>query len=360
MEDIELEHTFRELGHKILRVNGRKIAYEGGRTQVAVLGIEDITPYRQAEKALAESEKHRRLIMDGTPALIGYIDSDLRYRLANKAYERWFGIAPENLLGRSVLELFGSSFMQTLLPHLQKVLGGEATEFEANYPGVDQGRTVQVTYTPDVDATGAVNGFVVLGSDISDRKQVETALRKSEERWRNLFGSMAEGFFVGEMIYDAAEHPVDFRFVEVNPAFESLTGLPDAAGRTMRGLVPDIEDRMIDCYADVVRTGESSHFEIFVPALRDSWYEVRAYRTQRPRFASLFLDVTERKAVEAQLRQNEKRQAALVTLGDRLRDLHEPAGAYLGGHGDRRDSAGVGTGGLRPGRWIAGIGHHRE
>jgi PAS domain S-box-containing protein len=152
-----------------------------------------------------------------------------------------------------------------------------------------------------------------------ERAHAEEALRESEARWRGLFERMHEGFALYEMVYDAEGRAVDFRHLEVNAACERLTGLPASAivGRLASEAVPGIERFWTDTYARVAETGEPVHFEHRVAAL-DRWFEVLAHRDGAGRVAVLFLNVTERKAAEA-------RRDALVELGDRLRDLTEPA-----------------------------------
>jgi PAS domain S-box-containing protein len=145
--------------------------------------------------------------------------------------------------------------------------------------------------------------------ELIERGRAEQALRESEARWRGLFERMGEGFFIGEAVRDDAGRMVDFRFVEVNPAFERLTGIPvnQALGRTVREAVPGLQDEVIDTYARVVDTGESAEFELHVPALNDRWYEARARAIGSDQFSVLFLEITQRKATESALMLSEKR-----------------------------------------------------
>ena len=110
-------------------------------------------------------------------------------------------------------------------------------------------------------------------------KKIEQALRDSEERYRNLFESMDEGFALCEMIYDEAGRAVDFRYLEINPAFVKLTGLPKelVVGRTVREVIPGIESFWIETYAQVVQSGRSKRIDNHVAELGKN-YEVYAWR----------------------------------------------------------------------------------
>lgn len=138
------------------------------------------------------------------------------------------------------------------------------------------------------------------------RARAEAALRASEARWRGLFAAMHEGFALCEMVRDEEGRDIDLRYIEVNDAWERLTGISREAaeGQLVTRLIPGIEPFWIETYGRVVRTGEPAHVEYRVGTL-GAWFEVFAYRTEPGRFAALFLNVTERKA-------SEERQALLA------------------------------------------------
>ncbi|WP_162937649.1 PAS domain S-box protein [Indioceanicola profundi] len=164
--------------------------------------------------------------------------------------------------------------------------------------------------------------------ELIERGRAEQALRASEARWRGLFERMHEGFFVGEAIRDDQGRMRDFRFLEANPAFEMLTGVPiqQAVGRPVREVIPGIQDQLIEDYARVVDTGCPAQFEVHVPALQDRWYEARARQTGPDQFAVLFLEITARKAAEAALEQS---QELLKRSETRFRQLTELAPAII-------------------------------
>ena len=113
---------------------------------------------------------------------------------------------------------------------------------------------------------------------------------------------MTEGFALHEILLDDHGVPCDYRFLEVNPAFERLTGLSRDAvlGRTVREVLPGIEPRWVSTYGRVALTGEPARFEDHVDSLGRE-YEVRAFSPRHGQFAVLFTDVTERRRTEEKL-----------------------------------------------------------
>ena len=125
----------------------------------------------------------------------------------------------------------------------------------------------------------------------------------SELRYQTLFETLIEGFCTIEMIFDATGRPVDYRFLEINPAFARQTGLQDAQGKRMRELAPDHEQHWFDIYGKVALSGEPLHFENEAKAL-GRYYDVRAYRIGGPasrKVGILFNDITDRKRAESQV-----------------------------------------------------------
>jgi signal transduction histidine kinase len=140
--------------------------------------------------------------------------------------------------------------------------------------------------------------------DAVERARAEASLRESEAFWRTFFENMHEGFASCEMVYDTNSHAVDFRYLTVNAAAARLIGFPreQIVGHVASVAIPGIEPWWTDTYARVVETGEPTHFEYEIASI-GQWFEVYAYRTEPGRFGALFLNITERRRTEAELRE---------------------------------------------------------
>jgi PAS domain S-box-containing protein len=132
-----------------------------------------------------------------------------------------------------------------------------------------------------------------------ERKQNELALREREQTYRQLFGVMQEGFGLHEILCDENGSPVDYRFLEVNAAFERLTGLrsTDILGRTLLEVLPETELSWIKIFGQVALTGQPVRFEQYSGAL-GKYYEVAAFCPRSGQFATVFTDITDRKRAE--------------------------------------------------------------
>jgi PAS domain S-box-containing protein len=113
---------------------------------------------------------------------------------------------------------------------------------------------------------------------------------------------MTEGFALHEIICDENGKPCDYRFLEINPSFERLTGLKreDVAGKLKSEVLPDDDPYWVEIYGAVALTGQPIHFENYSSAL-NRHYDVFAYCPAPRQFAVLFMNITERKQAEEHL-----------------------------------------------------------
>ncbi|HBG19015.1 MAG TPA: hypothetical protein DDY32_06990, partial [Desulfobulbaceae bacterium] len=154
--------------------------------------IEDITERKRTEEDL----RRYRQIVSFTPDGISLVDQDYRYRIVNDAYETFSGRKREQLLGRHIAEYLGEEAFHTQVqPSFDRCLQGETIRYKAwfDYPALGR-RFVDVTYFPYQEFDGSITGIVASTRDITDVKQVEEALRRSEAHYRLLHESMRDGF----------------------------------------------------------------------------------------------------------------------------------------------------------------------
>lgn len=138
----------------------------------------DITEQRDARAAIAASEEQLQLITDALPVLVCYVDRESFYRFNNAAYETWFGIPREEIQGKQVREIVGDAAFSKIEPRIARALAGEATTFDTVIGHVDGlPRDVSVSYVPHRAPSGEVMGFVALGADITERKEMERRQR---------------------------------------------------------------------------------------------------------------------------------------------------------------------------------------
>ena len=187
------------------------------------------------------------------------------------------------------------------------------------------------------NADGALEVRTAL-TDIDARKQAESALRGSEDRYRILFNSIEEGLCVIEMLFDEVDRPVDFRFLEVNPSFERQTGIRSATGKRMREIAPGIEADWFERYGEVALTGTPTRFVGEARELNDRWFDVYAFRLggrESRRLAVLFTNITERRRIEQELNRalgaaEKANLAKSEFLSSMSHELRTPLSAILG------------------------------
>jgi PAS domain S-box-containing protein len=154
-------------------------------------------------------------------------------------------------------------------------------------------------------------------ADLIKHRQDEEALRESERRYRELFESMTEGFCVIERVDTDPDEPVDFRYVEANPAFAEHSGIGDVVGQTMREVIPGEAPEWIEIYDTVLQTEEANRFERELVA-EDRTLELYAFQVgdgTDERVGVIFQDITERKQRREALEEAHNQLQAATTAG---------------------------------------------
>ncbi|MGV0102714.1 PAS domain S-box protein [Nostoc sp. DSM 114160] len=162
-----------------------------------------------------------------------------------------------------------------------------------------------------------------------ERARAEIGLRQSEEKYRLLFNSIAEGYALCELLYDDDERAIDWKILQVNPAFESLTGLRDVAGKNATQLNQPLNQNWLQTFGTVAQTGESTRFEHYIDSV-DYWFEILVSRINEDKhhIVVVFNNITDRKQAEADrirliqeqaARQQERQRAEALADLDRAK-----------------------------------------
>ena len=329
--DLELE-KLTETGRRIWVRNIAEAVQENGQTVKIVGALQDITEARQAQEALQEQRRRLSDIIEGTR--VGTWEWNLQTGevILN---ERWAEIVGCTLAEleptdiRTWMDLVHPADLEASNALLDQHFSGELPYYECecrlrHRDGswiwvLDRGRVIQ--WTED----GKPLCMSGTHTDITERKVVEEILQRSERNYHTLFDQMLDGLAIHEIITSAAGHPVDYRFLSVNPAFETMTGLSAASvvGRTVKEVMPGIEQHWIEIYGRVALTGESVRFEQHSLSL-DKHYHVVAFRPQTGQFACIFMDITARMKAEEEIRcLNQELEKRVLERTAQLNDLLE-------------------------------------
>ncbi len=143
--------------------------------------------------------------------------------------------------------------------------------------------------------------------------RTESKLRESEEHYRSLFDHMLNGVAYCRMHFDQ-NRPTDFTYLDVNGAFETLTGLRDVIGKKVSEVIPGLQEsdpELLELYGRVAMTGIPERFETFVESLR-MWFSISVYSSRKEHFVAVFDVITERKKTEIALRNSFEEKVALL------------------------------------------------
>ena len=265
----------------------------------------EIAARHESDQALRESEARFRNMSDHAPMMMWVTDRDGHCVYLNRAWNSFTGQTEEAAEGFGWLDAVhpddrgwsGDVFLAANARQREFRLEYRLRRHDGSY------RWAIDAASPRFGANGEFLGYIGSVVDIDDRREVEDALRASEQRYRTLFEAIDAGFCIVEVMFEG-ESPVDYRFLEANPAFGRQTGLTDVQGCTARELVPGLEQHWFDRYGEVATSGTSLRFEDGSERM-GRWFDVLALRVGDAgarRVAILFNDISGRRRAELALR----------------------------------------------------------
>ena len=181
----------------------------------------DVTEHVQALAGLGESRAQLNLILDSVTTAIAYLDRHQVIGAVNRVYCELFGILAEEIVGRSVHELIGDTSYAAVRPYIERALSGETVPFERRFTHVDGSfLDLHIVYVPDRDPDGSVRGWFATLTDVTELKEVQRALHRSEARFRDFAGASSDWFW---------EVDAGYRFTWISEGLQSTLGQNPAA-----------------------------------------------------------------------------------------------------------------------------------
>jgi len=292
-----------ELLHRIAELEARLTSYETGQTEPAF--AREITGRRRAEQASQESGERLRLFMENVPASIAMFDREMRYVAVSRRWRLEYLDAAECVLGQFHYEVFPECPERWRASH-RRGMAGEIVRVEEDVWQLADGSEIWARYEvrPWRAANGDVGGIIIFAENITERKQTEEALRRSERIYRAIGESNDYGVWVCAP---------DGRNTYASDSFLQLVGLTQEQCSDFgwgNALHPDDADRTIAAWKECVRTQGQWATEQLFRGVDGDWHPVlvrgvpvRDGQGQVACWVGINLDISALKRTEESLRE---------------------------------------------------------
>lgn len=274
--------------------------------------MEDITERRRMQEMIVQEQKEIKLIIDTSPVLIFYKDKEGRFIRVNNAFAKMLRMDEADFLGKTVFDLYSKEIAQSMTDDDRKVLKSNRPKLNIieQYQSASGPRWVQTDKIPIQDENGNAVGLIGFALDITDLKQAEEVLRKSEKHYRELINGMTETVWIIDYNGD---------LIDVNQTALEKLGYtkPELLKIGLYGVDSSLKRENIQALAKSMSKDKIQIFETSHKCKDGSSFPVEVYSSlityhDKPAILSIARDITERKLADAALRESEERYRSVV------------------------------------------------
>ncbi len=244
------------------------------------------------------------LIFNSIDDMVSFHDFSGKYLMVSPSCEKVLGYVPDEMLGKSAYDFVFEDDIEPLRAHHEVSLKNKSASRPIIFRAKKKNGEIIwfESYSRIIDGC-AVNGIAVISRDITKRVQMEDALKKSEANFRELYENMSEGVAMHEVIFgDDGKTPINYKIIDVNPAFSKHTGLPrkNAKNILATDLYKTQQPPYLEEFCRVGITGKPYHFETYFPPMA-KYFSISVISPSYGKFATVFEDITDRKKKEKEL-----------------------------------------------------------
>lgn len=265
----------------------------------------DITTRQQMEKKMLRHQAEIQTLFEYTPAGMVLFDGKPPYTVLihNKYYQEFFAepFYSKGIVGLNIYDYTPKVEAEGVVAVFDEVVRTKKTveyldfPYKSNYPN----QSWFDWYMSPVIIDDKVVALVSMSLDVTARHKLEEAFKGSEEKYRSLYTSMNEGVALHEIIYNSQQKAVDYIITDVNPAYETITGLKrdEVVGKKASELYNTGTPPYIEFYVPVAETGEQTEFDTYFEPM-DKYFHISVTSPGKGKFATVFEDITKHKKAE--------------------------------------------------------------
>jgi PAS domain S-box-containing protein len=310
----------------VVSLTASPVRNELGRVVGAAQVIRDVTEHQQAENRLREREEQLRLYAQNTPAAVAMFDRDMRYLVASRRWLEDYHLGDAPIVGRSHYELLPDLPERFRAGH-QRCLAGSVERCDEDRFVRADGSVMWIHWEirPWRRSDGTIGGIIIFTEDVTARREQESALRASEDRYRSLFDAAPDGILIADG---------DSNYIDANPSMCQMLGYErrELIGLHASDIVAPAEVVHVAPALETIHSGAEYHREWAFRRRDGSVFPAEVMATKMPdgNLVGMVRDVSDRRSLEAQYQQAQKMEAVGRLAGGVAHDFNNLLTSILG------------------------------